>query len=181
VVRFFGNVMIDTNIRNTIEQNLPEIENRLNQNFNLFKQSLGRGYDKLSTKLKSELLSNMVESTFEDTISGVIAPTKDSEADVIIDTKPLEIKTTATTDSWRGGEFSKRPGDYLMVGWEEVEGELRLFMLLTYLTEQDWISSGSDNYYATSISLTKIVESLPHHIIKGSVLKKRIKTHMVKI
>jgi len=172
--------MIDSNIKNIIEKNLPNVENKLNYNFNLFKQSLGRGYDKLSTKLKSELLSNMVESTFEDTIKGVFAPTKDSEADLQFLNKPLEIKTTATTDSWRGGEFSKRPGDYLMVGWEEIDGELRLFMLLTYLTKQDWISSGSNNYYATSITLTKIVESLSYHILKGDIVKKRVKTHMVK-
>ena len=45
--------MIDSNIKNIIEKNLPNVENKLNYNFNLFKQSLGRGYDKLSTKLKS--------------------------------------------------------------------------------------------------------------------------------
>ena len=67
-----------------------------------------------------------------------------------------------------------------MVGWEEIEGKLRLFMLLTYLTKQDWESSGSNNYYATSITLTKIVESLSYHILKGDIVKKRVKTHMIK-
>ena len=53
-------------------------------------------------------------------------------------------------------------------------------MLLTYLTKQDWESSGSNNYYATSITLTKIVESLSYHILKGDIVKKRVKTHMIK-
>ena len=31
--------------------------------------------------------------------------------------KPMEIKVTSTTNAWTGGEFSKRPFDYLLVSW----------------------------------------------------------------
>ena len=43
------------------------------------------------------------------------------------------------------------------------------------------IFSGSGNYYATSISLSDIIEKVPYNILKGKVEKKRIKNHMVKV
>tara|TARA_A100001201_G_scaffold135511_1_gene123844 strand:+ start:65 stop:595 length:531 start_codon:yes stop_codon:yes gene_type:complete len=175
--------MYNKKIEQTISDNLGSIIKNIEGRQKLLKQAMGKGYDKLSTKLKSELLSNLLEAAVEETIKDVYAPTKDSEADVVFtqfDDKPLEIKTTATTDSWRGGEFSKRPGDYLMVGWEEIGGELRLFMLLTYLTKKDWISSGSDNYYATNINLSKIVENIDYKVLIGDVEKKTKLYHMVK-
>jgi len=171
----------DKNINNLLKSNLDKIELELNKRFSLLKKGMGNGFNKLSTKLKSELLSNLVETSTEETISGAIAPTKDYMPDLVMVNKPLEIKATATSDAWRGGEFSKRPGDYVMVGWEEVKGKLKLFILHTFLTKEDWTSSNSDNYYATTISLTEIVENVKYSILKGGLLKKRIKTHMVKV
>ena len=164
-----------------LEENLTQIKKELDERHNNLKTSMGSGYKKLSTKLKSELLSNLAETSIEECVVDMIAPLADNKSDLLFElNKTLEIKTTAGTDSWRGGEISKRPGDYLMVGWEEVNGELKLFIIHTYLEESDWKSSGSNNYYATSMSLTYIVENLPYKIIKGSLNKKRIKTHMVK-
>jgi hypothetical protein len=170
---------LNTKITNLLNNNLSEIESRLNKGFKDYKSI--PGYDKHSTKLKSEILSNLIESVVSELITEAVAPGKDHMADLIVDGTPLEIKTTATSDSWRGGEFSKRPGDYIMVGWEEVCGVLKTFMLHTFLEESHWKSSGSGNYYATSISLSDIIEKVPYNILKGKVEKKRIKNHMVKV
>ena len=170
---------MNTKITNLLNNNLSEIESRLNKGFKDYKSI--PGYEKHSTKLKSEILSNLIESVVSELITEAVAPGKDHMADLIVDGTPLEIKTTATSDSWRGGEFSKRPGDYIMVGWEEVCGVLKTFMLHTFLEESHWKSSGSGNYYATSISLSDIIEKVPYNILKGKVEKKRIKNHMVKV
>ena len=54
-------------------------------------------------------------------------------------------------------------------------------MVHTFLEESDWNSSGSDNYYATSITLTEILNNAPYEILKGRLNKKIVKTHMVKV
>tara|TARA_B100001564_G_C20571344_1_gene638506 strand:- start:84 stop:629 length:546 start_codon:yes stop_codon:yes gene_type:complete len=172
---------IDKNITKSLINNLDAIDIQIDKRFKLFKESMGSGYEKLSTKLKSEILSNLIEAAVEESINEVSAPTKDHMPDLLMNSKPLEIKTTAGTDSWRGGEFSKRPGDYIMVGWEEVLGVLKTFMVHTFLEESDWNSSGSDNYYATSITLTEILNNAPYEILKGGLNKKIVKTHMVKV
>ena len=51
----------DKNINNLLKSNLDKIELELNTRFSLLKEGMGNGFNKLSTKLKSELLSNLVE------------------------------------------------------------------------------------------------------------------------
>tara|TARA_R100000005_G_C4883335_1_gene133877 strand:+ start:70 stop:582 length:513 start_codon:yes stop_codon:yes gene_type:complete len=170
---------LNKKITKLLSDNLSEINSKLNEGFEDYKSI--PGYDKHSTKLKSEILSNLIESVVSDLLKEAIAPGVDHMADLIVDGTPLEIKTTATSDSWRGGEFSKRPGDYIMVGWEEVSGVLKTFMLHTFLEKNHWKSSGSGNYYATSISLSEILDKVPFKVLKGGLEKKRIKTHMVKV
>ena len=99
---------IDKNITKSLISNLDAIDIQIDKRFKLFKESMGSGYEKLSTKLKSEILSNLIEAAVEESVNEVSAPTKDHMPDLLMNSKPLEIKTTAGTDSWRGGEFSKR-------------------------------------------------------------------------
>ena len=47
--------------------------------------------------------------------------------------EPLEIKATSSKYQWQSGKFSKRFGNFLLVGWELVDKEVKLFMILTDL------------------------------------------------
>ncbi len=76
------------------------------------------------------------------------------------------------------GEFSKRESDYLMVSYDDSGYELKWFFLYTYLMESDWKSSGSGNYYATTIDLNNILKK-DYHLLVGDLEKKRIKTHLI--
>ena len=59
---------MDKKITKVIQTNLPQIEEDLNERFNNLKKAMGTGYPKLSTKLKSELLSNLVETSIEECV-----------------------------------------------------------------------------------------------------------------
>jgi hypothetical protein len=135
-------------------------------------------YSTISTKLKSELISNILEASFQSVVSDITAPFSDNEPDLYVKGIPLEIKTAKTTCVWRGGEYSKRESDYLMVSYDDSGDVMKWFFLYTYLMESDWKSSGSGNYYATTIDLNDILKK-DCYILVGDMEKKRVKTHLI--
>jgi hypothetical protein len=160
----------------TIQKNISDVIFEANQRFEKLKSAVD--YHTISTKLKSELISNILEASFQTVIDEVYAPLSDSEPDLLVSGTPLEIKTAKTSHVWRGGEFSKRESDYLMVSYDDNGDELKWFFLYTYLMESDWKSSGSGNYYATTIDLNDILKK-DYHLLVGDLEKKRIKTHLI--
>jgi hypothetical protein len=163
-------------ILQTIQKNIYDVVGEANQRFGKLKSAVD--YHTVSTKLKSELISNILEASFQIVIDEVQAPLSDNAPDLLVGGIPLEIKTARTTCVWRGGEFSKRESDYLMVSYDDSGDELKWFFLYTYLMESDWKSSGSGNYYATTIDLNDILKK-DYHILVGDLEKKRIKTHLI--
>jgi hypothetical protein len=159
-----------------LQNHLSSVIAETNKRFNTFRTVVE--YSTLSTKLKSELISNMLEASFASVVPEVTAPFSDNEPDLWIVSTPLEIKTAKTTHVWRGGEFSKRESDYLMVSYDDSGDELKWFFLHTYLLESDWKSSGSGNYYATTIDLNDILKK-DYTIFVGDVVKKKIKNHLI--
>jgi hypothetical protein len=159
-----------------INSYIDDVIAETNKRFRTFKSVVE--YSTLSTKLKSELISNMLEASFSSIIPGVKSPFSDNEPDLWVMEIPLEIKTAKTSHVWRGGEFSKRESDYLMVSYDDSGDELKWFFLYTYLMESDWKSSGSGNYYATTIDLNDILKK-DYHLLVGDLEKKRIKTHLI--
>lgn len=105
-----------------------------------------------SPKQLSEDLSGIMETNFERHYGGT-SPKSDHEPDFILeDGTPIEIKCTSG-ENWRGGTFSKRAGEYILVSWElNDSNELSMFVCGTYLEESDWVVSKSKNYYATSMT-----------------------------
>lgn len=160
-----------------IQELLPSVLTNAEQRFQNLKSSVD--YDKLSTKLKSELISNMLEASFEEVSDEIEAPLSDDQADLIVRNENLEIKTAKTTRIWRGGEFSKRESDYVLVSYDDSGDDLKWFFLYTYLTEDDWKSSGSKNYYATTIDLDYVLENKEYKILVGDYQKKRILNHLI--
>lgn len=160
-----------------IKDNLSIVLEDANRRFKTLKTAVE--YSTISTKLKSELISNILEAAFSSVISEVEAPLSDSMPDLMVNGVPLEIKTSKTTCVWRGGEFSKRESDYLMVSYDDSGEDMKWFILYTYLYERDWKSSGSGNYYATTIDLNDILQLGGYHILIGDVEKKRTKKHLI--
>ena len=109
-----------------------------------------------SAKQISEDISGLLETAIERNIEGAVAPKKDSEPDIWLDGDAVEIKTSAGT-SWRGGTFSKRPGYYIFVTYTLDVNNLPSFYIAGIkLKEEDWKSSTSDNYYATTYGKKEI-------------------------
>lgn len=119
------------------------------KDFALFKDKLGA---RMSAKLQSEIMSALLENAIAKYVPNARCGAGDHEADVYVDGVPLEIKTAFRARSWRGGEYSKRSGDFLLVSWD-MQDTPSWCVLHATLSADDWQSSGSANYYATSISL----------------------------
>lgn len=102
-----------------------------------------------TAKQKSEDISGLLETVMEDLIDGAIAPKLDKEPDIILNGKPIEIKTT-NGNSWRGGELSKRGGYFIFVSWKPLNKNFNSFFIAGLpLKKEDWIITKSKNYYAT--------------------------------
>jgi hypothetical protein len=164
-------------MREYILSYLPQVVEEANNRFKIFKSVVD--YGSLSTKLKSELISNMLEASFSKVVPEVISPFSDGEPDLYVKGTALEIKTAKTTHTWRGGEFSKRESDYLLVSYDDSGADLKWFFVHTYLMESDWKSSGSDSYYATTIDLNYVMETKEYQILMGKIQKKRVKNHLI--
>jgi|DEB0MinimDraft_4_1074332.scaffolds.fasta_scaffold25862_2 hypothetical protein len=110
-----------------------------------------------SNKQLSEDISGLFENNIEKLVEGAVAPKLDSEPDIRFHGEPIEIKTT-NGHNWRGGTFSKRPGYYVFVSWEIVDGEPKFFVAGTPLLESDW-KGGGENYYATHYGKKELVDN----------------------
>tara|TARA_B100001996_G_C18632671_1_gene582408 strand:+ start:294 stop:800 length:507 start_codon:yes stop_codon:yes gene_type:complete len=130
-------------INETVIENLRENTKRLLDVYEDF------GLNKTPKNI-SEDISGLLETAIERNVEGAIAPKVDSEPDIRYNGKPVEIKTSAGTN-WRGGTFSKRPGYYIFVTYTLDENNVPSFYIAGIdLVEEDWKSSTSENYYATS-------------------------------
>ena len=164
-------------IKETITFYLPAIIKEANKRFKIFKSAIE--YSSLSTKLKSELISNILEASVKKVVPCSIAPLSDHEPDLIINNIPLEIKTAKTSHTWRSGTFCKRESDYLLVSYDDTQENLKWFFLFTNLMKKDWKISGSKSYYATTIDLDFVMENKECEILKGTFLKKRTRKHLI--
>ena len=163
-------------MKDTIKQYLPQAIIEVEKNLSKLKS--GSNWQSFSTKIKSELISNAVEKSFATIIPNTVAPARDAKADLYINGKSLELKTSKTTTTWRGGEFSKRDSDYLLIAWDEEDDAFKWFVCWTHLSEDDWKSSKSSSYYATTIDIDDVLKLEQTEILMGDTVKKRIKNHI---
>ena len=136
---------------------------------------------RVKNKLLSEVMSFYTENVAAEYFSKLynsnkVRPAKnDNEPDIIFDTDSIEIKVAKTTDanvvSWRGGEYSKREGTFILIAWNFCNPEKNRFKIAVYkvnLTKQDWIMSKVKNYYATVYNMNLLVANSSHQNIVGS-------------
>lgn len=133
---------------------------------------------RLSNKNMSEILGKVLEthaSTVFTQLAGheVRKETSDRDPDLFftdID-RPLEVKVTSTATGWTGGEFSKRPFDYLLVSWDPVSLYDRYFASLAHLEKQDWESRMANDYYGPSFSARRLSEKTDRIDFVGSIVR----------
>ena len=172
--------MINENISNDVKDKLLDIQEGINKRFLKYMKDT-EDLD-LSNKELSERLSRIVTKQITIHIPNVKADKKDSDPDTnfVNYNKSLELKATSSKYQWQSGKFSKRFGNFLLVGWELVDKEVKLFMILTDLKKEDWKISESTNRYSTSINLKYIIENCEYEILVGDISKKQVQIHMVK-
>ena len=109
-----------------------------------------------------KVISSLISYSFEEVTADVLTEftgeewkygVSDNDPDVSNGKIPLEIKVTADKRAWRGGGFTNRPGDYLLVRWESFDD---FFITFLHMREKDWIQSGHEKYFATSFSKTQL-------------------------
>lgn len=149
-------------------------------------------YTGISNKVKSELISGIVPQKLcgimnekyqsEDYLFRIAS--NDNEPDMIVEKKSFlndwegvaEIKVAkATTDKtgksnvqWRGGEFSKRDGDYFLISYDfDPLYGMKWFICYCHVRKEDWESSIDNGYYATTISAEKIITQ---HLDKNNII-----------
>jgi hypothetical protein len=139
----------------------------------------------LSNKQTSEIFSRLLESkgaeVFQRYYEGeVVNASTDDQPDLKFDEKPLEIKVT-NGDQWTGGEFSKRPSDYLLVSRNE--DFTKFFVCLVNIQKEEWIS-GNEGYYGTFYRKKQLMEKQEKHVYRGGIeynLTKNNKIRGIKI
>lgn len=129
----------------------------------------------LSRKNISELIGKIMEKACSDTFSKKLGyevkrALADRDPDLTFSkiNIPMEIKMTSTDNSWTGGEFSKRPFDYLMVSWGGNFDEF--FCCLVHLEKEDWKSNFQNNFYGPSLSAKTIYDKKDKIVFFGEFI-----------
>ena len=163
---------------------LPIFATKLQRTIAFFTQE---GLD-ICNKQISEIASQVLEVAFKDGI-GAECPKKDSEPDCKIlnpETGQMtawELKCTSG-EGWRGGEYSKRPGYYVLMAYNiTVEKAIECFAARLHLEENDWKKSRSNTYYATSFGKKQLMNCIDQgkvEILHGSIERKGRQIKMTK-
>lgn len=116
----------------------------------------------------------------------------DNEPDIVVEGVSMEIPTVhtkqpwlgvaevkvakATKDTkgnysvtWRGGELSKRDGDYFFVAWDFVDDSIEWFVCHAFVKKTDWKSSLQNGYYATTITTEQVLDNHLGEVVLGSL------------
>lgn len=158
----------------TLKKHIRPVLTTATADFALFQDKLG---GRMGPKLQSEIISALLENAMVKHIPNCRGGAGDHEADVYIRNVPLELKTSRASREWRGGEFSKRSGDFLLVSWN-VTDSLVWNAIHVQLQSSDWKSAQSANYYATAIDLDTVL-SLGGKVLVGDVRTAKIRKHPI--
>lgn len=112
--------------------------------------------------------------------------TNDNEPDMVVENindeqrswkGVAEIKVSKATQdvrgncntTWRGGELSKRDGDYFFVSYDYVDGGIKWFVCYSHVSKSNWKSSLQNGYYAMTLSAEKLITEHLGEIIIGAL------------
>ncbi len=130
----------------------------------------------LSNKNMSEIIGKIMERSASDILSKKLGyEVKNAQGDFEPDLyftrikKAVEIKITSTDNAWTGGEFSKRPFEYLLVSWSKDFDEF--FVAFVHLDKKDWHSNMSKNFYGPSYSAKDLQKKRSRIVFLGRLEK----------
>ena len=154
---------------------VAEIARETSKRMKIANEQIFKKYDiHMSNKNLSEIVSKVMEKVAADTFSKhfrykVIRASSDRDPDLTFTKtdKRLEIKVTSTTNAWTGGEFSKRPFDYLLVSWGGDFDEF--FIAFTHLEKSDWKSRFEQSFYGPSFDIKKLYTREDKEIFLGTL------------
>ena len=125
-----------------------------------------------SNKNLSEMIGKIMEKTCADVFTEELGyPVKRALADKdpdLLFTKidaALEIKMTSTLNAWTGGEFSKRPYEYLLFSWGENFDEF--FCCLVHLEKEDWVSNYQKDFYGPTLKARSVYDKKEKIVFLG--------------
>lgn len=135
----------------------------------------------IKNKLISELISEITEKVASKYFAKLYNNDKvrcaknDNEPDIIFENDSIEIKVAKVSEqnivSWRGGEYSKRKGIFILIAWNFCNDEKDCFKFAVYkvnLTKKDWTVSKDKNYYATVYTMNSLASNSTHTCIVGN-------------
>lgn len=163
------------------EETISRILEKLCEIMNEFDRIFMVPYDlKFSNKNLSEIISKIIEITAAKILTQELGfkvdnASSDREPDLFFHgiKMPLEVKVTSTNSTWMGGEFSKRPANYMLVSWDPESKFSRFFVAYTHLTNDDWESSmqKGKRFYAPKFTAKKLFEKPDRTVLIGSFEK----------
>ena len=128
----------------------------------------------LSSKLLSEIVGKIFEKTASEVLTKVMGyevrnAQSDADPDLMFTSihEGMEVKVTSTETAWTGGEFSKRPLDYLLVSWGGDFNEF--FVAFAHLEKDEWHSNITRNYYGPSYKTKDLYRKKDRVIFLGAL------------
>jgi hypothetical protein len=161
--------------------NLFEIAKIVSFKMGKIKELLFDEYDiQFSNKNLSEIIGKIFEKETAEYLSKVtdyrvVNAKSDQDPDLSFRKKKknikfVEIKVTSTATAWTGGEFSKRPYDYILISWGENYDEY--FIAYTHLEKEDWESNIKKGYYGPSFKVKDLKKKKNKTILLGRINKR---------
>lgn len=160
------------------KENIRSITKIISKKMLKLKEMLMDEYDiYLSNKNLSEIVGKLFEresATFltRTTPYNVLNAQSDKDPDLVFykegkEILKVEIKVTSTVNAWTGGEFSKRPFDYLLDSWGK--DFTSYFIAYTHLEKDDWESNINKGFYGPSYKVKFLNEKREKIILIGRI------------
>ena len=144
-------------------------------------------YVKLSEKVKSEIVSGVVENELAKSLTQahgfpVESPTSDNDPDLKF-TKfqppndSVEIKVALMKDGsgkWRSGEKSKRKAPTLFIARNK--DMTQAYVSIVWMEKKHWVIASTNNYYAVTYSKKELLTRRGRKDLLGSIEAKQLKS-----
>ena len=144
-------------------------------------------YVKLSEKVKSEIVSGVVESELSNSLTlahgfPVVSPTSDNDPDLHFTNFPagnnsVEIKVALMekgSGKWRSGEKSKRKAPTLFIARNKKMTQA--YVSIVWMEKKHWTIDTTGNYYAVTYSKRELLTRRSRLDLLGSIGPKQLKS-----
>ncbi len=137
-------------------------------------------YTTLSEKVKSEIVSGVVEKSLAESLTKklgfeVKSPKSDNDPDLLFTDfsegkNSVEIKVAympSGRGQWRGGSFSKRDAPHILIARDT--NLSKVYVAFLHMSPGDWVEASSDNYYAHTMSKKELINRKDNMVFFGNI------------